>query len=285
MKKLLCIIISLNILQAVLAAVPTEEGLLKNLNNPAPNGNMVTIKMAAQNDFYKLVFYIEKNGVIGLVQVTYSDSQMQNSQIKNVKFFPDFAKVLSLETSPEKSLFYGAMMMLATNRPIGMEIFLNKNGVKVAKNRELMNEEKIALLKSYKSYLANSKGKGESDSPLNPSNPEERTKAISLFKSNTYTRSRNISLIKEGSDFYWKADWQSVQGIFSNEERRLKRFDYKNQEGELPKNIEVKNDKGLSVKVQILGEEVSFKKDKDFEDFKKKISNKKERGDTPSFLY
>jgi hypothetical protein len=259
--------------------------------------------MAAQNEYIKIIFFVEKSGVIGAFQITYGDSQMQSSQIHDVKYIADLPKALTQEISPEKSLFYGALLMLATNHPDGMEAFIEKNGVKFNRNKTQVNEEKLALLKSYKEYLVNTKGKGkgEAESPLNPPDPEERTKVIALFKSNTYTRSPNVELIKIGSEFFWKADWKNLQGLFTNEERRLKKFDYKNQDGEyslevseftlfngineLPKFIEIKSEKGLNTKIQIIAEEVGNKKEKDFEELKKKAAGKKDTKETLGFLF
>jgi hypothetical protein len=281
------------------AAVPTEEGLLRNLSNPNLAGKIVTIHLSLKNEFMKLIFLMDKPNSIEMIQATYGDSQMQPSQLKDIKVFQDLSSVLAKETHPERSLFYGTMLMLATNRSVGMEIFLDKNGVKVTKNKELLNEDKMNLLRSYHSYLANNRGKGENDSPLNPVDPTERNQVIALFKSNTYTPSKNIELIKEGDLFLWKADWKSLQGYFTNEERRLKKFQYKNQEGEfiieasdytsfngnndLPKYVEVKTDKGSEAKIQILSEEVSTKRNLD--EFKKKNLLKKDPKDILTFLY
>jgi hypothetical protein len=302
-KKILFISWIFTLLQTTFAAVPTEEGLLKNLNNPTPNGKIVTIKMAIQhatkNEFLKIVFLLDKPNVIGLAQITYSDSQMQPSQIIDVKFVSDLPTALAKETVPEKNLFYATLLMLATNRPIGMEIFLEKNGVRITKNKSLMNEDKMNLLKSYRTYLTNNKGKGELESPLNPTDAEAKAKIITLFKSNTYGKSKNIELVKTGSQFFWKADWQSLQAIFTNEERRLKRLEYKNLEAEysleandytsfngqneLPKLIEIKNNKGMESKIQILGEVVNSKRE--FDDLKMKVLPKKDPKDILSFLY
>jgi hypothetical protein len=299
MKKILTIIFLISIATASMAAIPTEEGLLKNLNNPNPNGKILTIKMAIKNQFYKMIFLMDRPGSTGLMQIAYGDSQMQSSQIKDIKFIADLPSSLAKETTIEKSLFYGTMLMLATNHSVGLEIFLEKNGVKIIKNKSLMNEEKMILLRNYRSYLSSNKGKGESDSPLNPATPEEKAKVIALFKSNTYTPSKNIELVKIDNVFYWKADWKNLQGFFTNEERRLKKFYYKNQEGEysleasnytsfnglneLPKFLEIKNSKGLAEKIQIISEEVSSKRDP--EDFSKKTLPAGETREILSFLY
>lgn len=236
MKKQYLLLTFLLAFQSVLAAIPTEEGLLQNLNNQALTGNVVTVKMALKqenrNEYLKFIFLLDRPNIISLVQITYGDSQMQSTQIRDIKVIQDLNSKLAQEKLPERNLFYGTLLMLATNKPSGVEVFLKKNGVEITKNKSLMNEEKMKLLRSYKTYLTQNKSKGEADSPLAPTDPEEKNKVISLFKSNTYTQTKNIELVKDGSDFLWKADWKSVQALFSNEERRLKKITYKNLDNE-----------------------------------------------------
>jgi hypothetical protein len=87
------------------AAVPTEEGLLKNLNNAPVAGNLVTIKTMVQSnavvegesvktDFYKWVFSLENPNMISLLQIQYSNGQMQAIQMRDVKFIPDIMSAI-----------------------------------------------------------------------------------------------------------------------------------------------------------------------------------------------
>ncbi len=303
MKKQYLLLTFLLAFQSVLAAIPTEEGLLQNLNNQALTGNVVTVKMALKqenrNEYLKFIFLLDRPNIISLVQITYGDSQMQSTQIRDIKVIQDLNSKLAQEKLPERNLFYGTLLMLATNKPSGVEVFLKKNGVEITKNKSLMNEEKMKLLRSYKTYLTQNKSKGEADSPLAPTDPEEKNKVISLFKSNTYTQTKNIELVKDGSDFLWKADWKSVQALFSNEERRLKKITYKNLDNEytietrdytsfnglneLPKYIEISNEKGAVASFQVISEEVNSKRD--LEDIKKKIVPFKDSQAVLSFLY
>jgi hypothetical protein len=292
MKKkflLICLFIS----SSLLAAIPTEEGLLKNLNNPNVPGSYITVKATIKKvpevgkldsgrvDYYK--FILALNGLdISLLQMNYSGSQMLNSQIQDVKLIPDLNSAIKKEKDPEKSMFYGVLVMLATNRSSGMNAFLEKIGVNVLPNKNLLNEDKIKLLKSYRTYLLTTKGKGEASSPLNPTDPTEKTKVIELFKSNTYKRSQNITLIKEGNEFLWEADWKSAKALFTNEERRFKYLIYNqgefnfrldasdyvsfNNNNEFPKSIIVKDENGEQYKVSTLSEEIKKSQDKTLED-------------------
>ncbi len=277
-----------------MAAVPTEEGLLKNLNNADIPGNLITIKAMLQAgatvgnvagaveapkiDYYKFVISLENPSAISLLQIAYSNGQMLNSQIKDVKYIPDLVAAIRKEKSPEKGLFNAIFMMLTTNRSQGMEAFLEKSGIQVVKNKNILNEEKMKLLKAYRNYLATNKGKGEANSPLNPTDPQNKAKIIELFRANTFQRSKNIELVKIENEFFWRADWKSGLGYFSNEERRLRKFEYNladtqirieasdyilfNGTNELPKAINLKDSKGILSKMQVLGLDIKANREK-----------------------
>ena len=268
------------------AAVPTEEGLLKNLNNAAIPGNLITIKALVQpqggtgvgnigaeadvvkSDYYKFIISLENPNSISLLQIAYSNAQMQNAQIRDVKYISDLMSFIKKEKTIERGMFYSVLMMLTTNRSQGLELFLEKSGVQVVKNKNILNEDKMKLLKAYRTYLATNKGKGEANSPLNPSDPQSKSKVIELFRANTFVRSSNIELVKIESEFFWRVDWKSTKAYFSNEERRLRMIDFTtadatakieandyvlfNGTNELPKTMTFKDTKGQSSKIQII---------------------------------
>lgn len=261
------------------ASVPTEEGLLRNLNNADLPGQFVTVKTMVQSlteadktDYVKFQISVDSPSSVSLLQTNYSNGQMLNSQIKSVKYIPDLLSQIKREKAPEKSLFYSVLMMLTTNRSQGMEAFLEKNGVVVVKNRNILNEDKIKLLRAYRSHLVNNKGKGDVGSPLNPEDPKNKEKVLELFRSNTFKRAKNIELVKKDNEFMWKVDWKSAQGFFSNEERQFRAIDYStadsqikieansyllfNGTNELPKFMNVKDSTGQLYKIQTLGLDV-----------------------------
>jgi hypothetical protein len=319
--KTFIMLIFLSISLAANSAVPTEEGLLKNLNNSNVSGNLITVKASIQNlsptvgsvseaesvkpEFYKWVLSLENPNAISLLQVSYTNSQMMSGQIHDVKYIPDLLTAIKKEKSPEKGMFYAVLMMLTTNQPQGLESFLEKGGASIVRNKNILNEEKIKLLRTYRTYLANNKGKGEANSPLNPPDPQSKAKVLELFKANTYQRSSNVELIKTENEFLWKADWKSVKGYFSNEERRLRIMELASGDNtmkleaseyvlfnginELPKFILFKDLKGQSSKMQILSLETKTNREKKlierFEETKKNIQVQKNGETSYSFLF
>jgi hypothetical protein len=285
----LCLLTAFVISANAFASVPTEEGLLKNLNNADLPGQYITIKMMGQSlaeqekaDYVKFIITLENPNAIGLLQVVYNNSQMQNSQIKSVKYTPDLLVQIRKEKSQERAMFFASLMMLATNRSAGMEAFLEKNGVSILKNKNILNQDKMKLLRDYRTHLVNSKGKGDAGSPLNPEDPAAKQKALELFRANTFKRAPNVELVKKENEFMWKTDWKSVQGFFSNEERRLREIDLNSADGqisldantyvlfngvnELPKFIGIKDQKGINYKLQVLSLDTKLKGEKRLSD-------------------
>lgn len=289
MKKifLLALIILTNI---SFAAIPTDEGLLRNPNNQVIAGQQVTLKAEVRKqleggageriDHYKFVFIIDDK--ISMLQINYSNSQMLGSQIQDVKFIYDLEDAIRKDRTPERGMFYGALAMLATNKAEPIEAFIERTGSSIIKNRALMNEDKMKLIRSYRNYLLTTKGKGEATSPLNPQDPTEKAKVVEIFKSNTFTRSKNIELIKEGNEFLWKADWKSVVGYFTNEERRLKSIEYSdvvakvkldaseyamlNNVNEFPRSLFLKDSTGDTYKISFYFQEVKKSQEKKLSD-------------------
>jgi hypothetical protein len=301
--KVLTFLLVLTFASIVNASVPTEEGLLKNLNNAGIPGNLITIKSMitsnavgpgsdlAKSDYYKFIISLENPNAISLLQVAYSNGQMLNSQIRDVKYIPNMMDAIKKEKTPEKGMFYSLFLMLATNRSEGAVLFLEKSGIQVIRNKNILNEEKMKLLRSYKSYLATTKGKGDATSPLNPTDPQNKAKIVELFRSNTFQRARNIELVKRENEFVWKVDWKNITGYFSNEERRFRLMEYSTGENvikaeaseyvlfngtnELPKYITIKDAKGEISKIQILSLDTKINTDKKlserYEESKKSI--------------
>ncbi|MBY0412737.1 MAG: hypothetical protein K2Q18_01160, partial [Bdellovibrionales bacterium] len=181
------------------------------------------------------------------------------------------------------------LMMLTTNKSQGVEAFLEKNGVSIVKNKTILNEDKMRLLRAYRSHLVNNKGKGDAGSPLSPDDPKAKERAQDLFRSNTFKRAKNIELVKKDNEFMWKVDWKSAQGYFSNEERQFRAIDYTSNESqikieangyllfngtnELPKFMNIKDSTGQLFKVQTLGLDIkrADKKLSEYNDELKKV--------------
>lgn len=306
--SLICIF-SLN---ATMAAIPTEEGLLKNLNNPQPIQGQTIIKLKVlgadegkAEAFYKVTLTNENPNTIQVLQQKYNGAQMNNTQLKDVKFEADLLSKIRREKASEKTLFYSSLMFLVFNKGTGIESLIEKNGGAVTKTRTMYNEEKLRLLRNYKVFLAGGKGKSEADSPLNPQDPKEKQRVQELFRSNSLRPSPNIQLTKLGSEFLWAADWKSVMAYFTNEERRLRILDLQatdaaskiefdqygmlNGVNEFPKAMAVVSKEGAVYRIQVLSVESRGNKEKSIaskvEELKKIFPDSAAREETEPFLF
>lgn len=302
------LVLAIFITTSLYASVPTEEGLLKNLNNADLPGTNITVKMMVQSlneqdktEYIKLQLSLDNPNSITALQTIYSNGQMLNSQVKSVKYIPDLLAQIKREKAPEKSLFYGVLMMLTTNRSQGVEAFLEKNGISIVKNKTILNEDKMRLLRAYRSHLVNNKGRGDAGSPLNPEDPKNKERVLDLFRSNTFKRAKNIELVKKDNEFMWKVDWKSAQGYFSNEERQFRALDYNtgdsqikleasnyllfNGTNELPKFMNLKDSKGALYKVQTLGLDIKRNDRRLVDSYEELKKNPNLEDSTNSFLF
>lgn len=278
-KNIFSFVLTLSLTLHVNASVPTEEGLLKNLNNAELPGSFITLKIMSspslepeKAEYIKYYIQSESSGPIAVTQSIYSNSQMLPAQLKNIKHFPDLVAFLRKEKQPERHIFNSLLVMMLTNRSLAFETFLEKNGVSVVKNKTLLNEEKMRLLRQYRAHLINSKGRGDAGSPLSPDDPKAKERVLDLFRANSFKRSLNIELTKKDGEFMWKVDWKVAQAYFTNEERRFRMIEYSSGDSnvkleasqylmfnginELPKYFNLIDSAGVNYKIQTLGLDV-----------------------------
>ena len=309
MKKIL-LMASLLILSSkiALASVPSEEGLLRNLNNQELAGSNVSLKFSIQPlddsapaEFMRVYFQQESESNVGMLQVLYSNAQMLNSQITNIRYVPNVIGSARIDKNMERSLFDSTMLMLSLNNPYGFKVTMAKAGVQIANDKDVLNEDKMNLLKEYRTYLVNNKGRSDVGSPFNTDDAKAKGKNIELFKSNTFKRAENIELAKKNNEFMWKVDWKSTQAFFSNEQREFRVLEYVagdisfkidatsylafNGVNSFPKFLNVKEGTGKIVKMQTLSQEVR-KTDKKLKDlYQEYKAHASEKASNYSFLF
>lgn len=307
-RKLFALILSLLSVTSLMAAVPTEEGLLKNVNNQDLQGSNVVLKFSIQPvdestavEFMKVYLQQENENNFGMLQVIYSNAQMLDSQILNIRYTPNVLMSLRSEKNMDKALFTSSLAMLALNNPYAFKVTMAKNGITVASDRDILNGDKINLLKEYKTYLVNNKGRSEAGSPFNSQDAKVKDKNIEIFKSNTFKRAENIELVKKNNEFMWKIDWKGTQVFFSNEQREFKVLEHSATDGQFkidannylafnginsfPKFLSVKETQGQIVKLQTLSLEVK-KTEKKLKDlYQEHKGSTQEKASAYSFIF
>ncbi len=221
------IVMSLTLFQTH-SSIPTEEGLLKNLHNNPPYDGQVAIKIKVstvepnEESFYKIIIGLENPLITSLLVMRYDKPSMKEAQLKSIKFYPDLLSSIKKELVQHRSLFLSSLMFLIHNRGAGFESIIEKTGGNIIRTKQLYDDDKMKLLKSYKAHLVKNPGSRETNSPLNPEDQTQKEKVQSLFRSNSLKNSPNIQLVKLGNDFFWQYNQKSLIAHFTNEERRLK---------------------------------------------------------------
>lgn len=311
MKKYLFLCAALFALKTT-AAIPTEEGLLKNLNNSAPQvgQTIVRFKVTSTDEskgdtYYRVILSNENPNSVQVLQQKYAGAQMTAAQLKDVKYEADLFARIKRDTVNEKTTFYSTLGFLVFNKGTGLESIIEKSGGSILRTRSQYNDDKLRLLRQYKGYLSSSKSKGDADSPLNPQDPKEKQRVQELFRSNSLRPSPNVKLTKMGPSFMWHADWKNVHGYFSNEERRLRileitssdsplkiemeQYGILNGINEFPKTMAMQTKEGIIYRIQILGVESKGNKEKSvllkYDELRKSMEANSSKEDTEVFLF
>jgi len=290
--KIIAAIISLVIASNV-QAVPTVEGLFRNVNNKEPSGNLIVVtamvskmetaspagmgeeveKESAEETkkpaFYKWLISLEKEQSIDVIQVSYEDQSLKEDSVVASKYFPDLKKIVENDSSLERGMFYGLMSVLVLNDSSVLKNILNKYSQGFVSNKELMSREKINLYHRYKVYLEQRQSDEALVSPLEPEDQEKLSSVKETLSAPMYKDAGNVSLSREASELYWKVDLKSITALFGNEDHRLRKIEYQSPLGdlrviadeyvlfngshELPKTMIDKDMAGVNWRVQFTG--------------------------------
>ena len=206
------------------AAIPNAEGLFRNSNNQELSGNFVKVGVVLEELFnsrnsdgdgvprfkkkyLKYVLSIDKDKRVKLIQIEYFGNQMKDREISHLTYFPNLFSKLKKDNNHSRILFYSQLMMFSLNDSRGMSIFLKKVNSDYDLNRNMINGEKIRLLKKYKRYLMairkNRDLKKKLSSPLYPSDDEKRLKLKEILGNRTYKETEKVTLVRERGKFYW----------------------------------------------------------------------------------
>ena len=92
-------------------------------------------------------------------------------------------------------------------------------------NREVMNAEKVSLLRKYQKYLKvvkeDKEMSEELESPLNPADEAVRQQVNEIKQSRMYTPSQNVKLVRENGLFFWVVDLENFTARFFNHSHML----------------------------------------------------------------
>lgn len=237
-----------------LASTPTMEGLFRNGANAEMGGEVITLRVMFEeksNDLLMERLKIEGNEAklqemlrlermptkyLELILVpegsrnydgliSEHSSRSFDSSLVRAEFYPGFTSRLKKDSNVSRNLLFATILMLGANESDPMVKLVKSYNKDFEYNRDVMNSDKIALLKRYQKYLAVTKDdrtmRAEMESPMNPTDETKKQYVHSVDKSRMYRISNNVKLIRENSLFFWLVSLERLQARFFNDTHQL----------------------------------------------------------------
>lgn len=251
----LCVLIFFTSITNSNAAIPTVEGLFRNINNKDIDGTIAVISFKIEEQpsmateetssseaselsktkYIKIFLSVENQQRIEYLKIEYNGQGMSNSGVSNVSYYPNILARMKLDKTIERELFISMMNMFALNDSRGISQFLTRYNSDYIPNKSVLNEKKIVLYNKYKSYLKkvneNKDLKDELMSPFKHEDPEKNLEIKQVLKDSMYIKSNNVFLHKVGKKYFWKVNLDTTDALFENNSLKLKQVEFNNGGG------------------------------------------------------
>ncbi len=235
---------------SVFAAIPTMEGLFRNGLNKDIGAELVILRVKVEemnNDqlmekvklegnedrlkelvekekmqpkFLELVFSIDGDNRYRLIQNEYAANSYASKDLLRTEFVTNVRNKVESSKSAEQQLLYSSLLMFVLNDSQPIVDYVKKYNKDFELNRDVMNVEKIDLLKKYQKYLTVVKEDKEMaeelESPLNPADDAKRQQVSSIKNSRMYTPSKHVKLVRENGLFFWVVELENFTARFFN---------------------------------------------------------------------
>ncbi len=189
-----------------------------------------------QKETVKFLLINENEEIPKLCQVNYAGGVMGNSTLINYeqKRFKKLSDLFSNNENVDGELFYSLMSMLLNNNGKLLIDYLKKTNSKIRSNVELVNRDKLNLLKNYKSYLIAAKEEDAADleNPLKPKAEDKRLRVNEIKASSFLKADPIIKQVKVEDDFFWEVDADNVTARFDSS-HRMKELTVKTSLGQI----------------------------------------------------
>lgn len=253
-KTLLMLSFMVNLTSA-LSAVPTMEGLFRNGINKDISAELVILKLKIDeqnNDslmekiklegnedklkellerekmetkYIELIFSIDGENRYRLIQNEYASQSFVSKDLIRTELFTNIRNSIRASKQSEKHLLYSTLLMFVLNDSRSLVDFAKHYNSDFELNKEMMNTEKVGLLRKYQKYLTvikEDKEMGDAlESPLSPSDEEKRLQVQSVKKARMYTPSQKVKLVRENGVFFWVVDLENFTARFFNNSHML----------------------------------------------------------------
>ena len=198
-------------------------------------------EIIVKDEFLKYVIYNENEKSSQLVELKYIDKTFNLNKLYDINVIP-FQSLNNISKNKEKieQRFYFALMgILLTNNGRLMIEFLQEQGIKVSSNAELLDQNKLKLLKEYKTYLdRKKKDKDNVDlkNPLSPEDDEQKSKVSEVLQKPLIREDGIVKRHKNGHYFGWVVESEKMSFIF-NDNHQLEEIKLVTLAGELTANL------------------------------------------------
>ncbi len=221
--------------------VPTLDSLLRNGNNEDIDQNTVIANLTITEKsnepsegiktyYSKFVISNLKENYSNITQLNF-EKDFTNSSMRQMQTIPS-AGVKNIFVTNENldgEIFYGLLEFLLLNKSTRILTLLRKHDTSLKTNKELINQNKLVLLKKYKSFLEAQKEDEENQELKNPLKPqlEEEKKAVAeIMRSPMILPDENIQRIKIGDEFNFIIDKENMFFKF-DKNHRIKEFNFR----------------------------------------------------------
>jgi len=183
---------------------------------------------------YVTAYFIKKNNNdFDLLQLSSNKKITEESKIGTLYHQKKFLNYLSFkkEINLQTDIFYSVLTSISLNESVAFSYLLKKTDGKFKKNSEVMNHEKLGVLRKYKKYLSTVKENPDSSegisNPMNPADSNSKDKVREILKSSIYVADENLQLRKKNQGFVLTLELENYLFNFTNEGHQFLDFSYK----------------------------------------------------------
>lgn len=234
----------------VVAYVPTVEGLFRHGGNPdvTTNALVITASVAPHNPYeektepaanplwVKWVYNMSPQGKLKLTQLIYSSASMVDANLIDKVYVSELSPQSFGASQTERGFLLSVFNSILINDGSFMIDFLQNHGVSVNANTEILNQDKVALLTRYKTWLIQSNGGRSStaeDSPLSPTSASEKERVNKLMSSPMYLDSGLVSLSRYHGEPAWQIKTENFESFIDDTKREIKQVILRQPNGDI----------------------------------------------------
>lgn len=177
--------------------------------------------------FYsKMIFGNENEKIARFIDLDYGTKGISTSNLRKIhhRYSLRASTIDKNSESIERRAFYAMITSIFYKDGAMLIDLANSLGANIKKNTELVNSKKMHYLYKYKNYLKESlleDSELEIESPLNPSDPNEKEGVNEIMSQFFYEKSPYVSRIKEGNNYFWKIEEKNIEAKFDVSSRNM----------------------------------------------------------------